>query len=155
MNHSLFQQGSSWITCPSRAGSIERECTSPGRWGSTDNSWMLVLFADSSSASAQLRMHPHMAYQLISTCIYPSHAINKQLAALRTAPAQTSARVVVKSNSSGSVVFDSGVVNTTRPELSNRAPMAELALQSDTVYTWTVRGFFLCVYVSVHSEFYY
>jgi hypothetical protein len=51
---------------------------------------------------------------------------------------QTAARVVVESNCSGKIVFDSGVVNTSRPELANRAPMPELALQSDTVYTWHV-----------------
>jgi hypothetical protein len=63
---------------------------------------------------------------------------NAQVEGTRAGPVQTAARVVVESNRSGKIVFDSGVVNTSRPELANRAPMPELALQSDTVYTWHV-----------------
>jgi hypothetical protein len=63
---------------------------------------------------------------------------NAQAEGTRAGPVQTAARVVVESNCSGKIVFDSGVVNTSRPELANRAPMPELALQSDTVYTWHV-----------------
>lgn len=55
-----------------------------------------------------------------------------------SAAQQLAARVVVVAAYGGDVAFDSGMVATDQPQLSNSPPLPPMALHSDAVYTWWV-----------------
>jgi len=56
----------------------------------------------------------------------------------RGAAAQVAARVVVAAQHTGAVVYDSGEVATAQPTHTNSGGQPSMALESDTVYNWTV-----------------